>query len=126
VTAVWGASVRVVAVPERFRPALAEVVERLASLDYQGLKRDGVDPFPGSDLSVWIRSYGDAGVTIVPLPDEAWARGSGGPVDGCPGQWWVDVPLWTREVGMSDLFLQATVTESAGGIVVVINDVRVL
>jgi hypothetical protein len=38
----------------------------------------------------------------------------------------VDVPLWTREDGMSDLFLQATVTESPGGIVVVINDVRVL
>jgi hypothetical protein len=49
----------------------------------------------------WIRNYGCAGATIVPLPDEAWA-------------------------GMSDLSLGATVTESGGGIVVVIDDIRVL
>jgi hypothetical protein len=49
-----------------------------------------------------------------------------GPVDARPGQWWVVLPLWTREEGMSDLSLQATVTESRGGIVVVIDDIRVL
>jgi hypothetical protein len=56
-------------------------------------------PQPG--LAQWIRNYGCAGATIVPLPDEAWA-------------------------GMSDLSLGATVTESGGGIVVVIDDIRVL
>jgi hypothetical protein len=48
-----------------------------------------------------------------------------GPVDARPGEWWVVVPLWTRE-GMSDLSLQATVTESPGGVMVVIDDIRVL
>jgi hypothetical protein len=115
-----------VAVPARFRPALSEVVERLAALDYQGLKRHGIDPFPDSDLSVWVRNYGDAGATIVPLPDEAWAEADAGPVDDRPGQWWVVLRLWTREEGMSDLSLETTVTESRGGIVVVINGVRVL
>jgi hypothetical protein len=121
-----GASVRGVAVPARFRPALAGVVERLAALDYQGLKRDGIDPFPDSDLSVWIRNYGAAGATIVSLPGEAWAEGGAGPVAARPGQWWVVLPLWTREEGMSDLCLEATVTESPGGVMVVIDGIRVL
>lgn len=120
------ASVPIVAVPARFRPALSDVVERLAALDYQGLKRDGIDPLPDSDLSWWIRNYGDAGATIVPLPGEAWAEADAGPVDARPGHWWVVLPLWTREEGMSDLSLEATVTESGDGIVVVIDDIRVL
>jgi hypothetical protein len=115
-----------VAVPARFRSALAGVVERLAALDYQGLKRDRIDPFPDSDLSVWIRNYGDSGATIVPLPDGAWAEADAGPVDACPGQWWVVVPLWTREEGMSDLSLEATITESADGVMVVIDNIGVL
>ena len=114
------------AVPARFRSALAEVVKRLAALDYQGLKRDGIDPFPDSDLSMWIRNYGDAGATIVPLPDGAWAVADAGPLDARPGQWWVVVPLWTREEGMSDLSLEATVSESPGGVVVVIDGIHVL
>jgi hypothetical protein len=120
------ASVRVVAVPARFRRALAEVVERLAALDYQGLKRDGIDPYPDSDLSIWIRNYGNAGATIVPLPDEAWAQADAGPVDARPGQWWVVVPLWTREEGRSDLSLEATITEPSGKISVVIDNIHVL
>ena len=114
------------AVPVGFRPALSEVVERLAALDYQGLKRDGIDPSADSDLSLWIRNYGEAGATIVPLPDEAWVEAAAGPVDGRPGHWWVVLPLWTREEGMSDLSLEATVTESPGGVVVAIDDIRVL
>jgi hypothetical protein len=119
------ASVSVVAVPARFRTALSEVVECLAALDYEGLKRDGIDPLPGSDLSAWIRNYGCAGATIVPLPDKAWAEADAGLIDARPGQWWVVLPLWTREEGLSDLSLEATVTESGGGIVVVIDDIRV-
>jgi hypothetical protein len=78
------ASVRFVAVPARFRPALAGDVERLAALDYQGLKSDGIDPFPDSDLSVWIRNYGSSGATIVPLSDGAWAEADDGPVMPVP------------------------------------------
>jgi len=62
----------------------------------------------------------------VPLPDEAWAEADAGPIDARAGQWWVILPLWTREEGMGDLSLEATVTESGGGIVVVIDDIRVL
>jgi hypothetical protein len=120
------ASVPVVLVPTRFRPALAGVVERLAALDYQGLKRDGIDPFRDTDLSLWIRSYGNSGTTIVPLPEGAWSAAEAGRVDAHPGQWWAIVPLWTRDEGMSDLSLEATITESADGVKIVIDNIRVL
>ena len=40
--------------------------------------------------------------------------------------WWVVLPLWMREDRMSDPSLEATVTESPGGIVVVIDGIHVL
>lgn len=117
-------------VPEHLRPALAAVVDRLAAGDYQGLKRDGIDRSPDdADLSLWIRSYGPAGATIVPLPEEAWASADAIPVipvTGQPGHWGVVVDLWTREEGMSDLSMEATVTESPDGISVVIDGIHVL
>jgi hypothetical protein len=118
-------NIPVVAVPVRFRPALAEVVKRLAALDYQGLKCDGIDPHPDSDLSMWIRNYGHAGATIVPLPEDAWAECDVAPTVH-PGEWWAVVPLWTREEGMSDLSMEATITEASGEVKVVIHDIHVL
>jgi hypothetical protein len=113
-------------VPARFRPGLAAVVERLAAGDYQGLKRDGIDPHPEADLSLWIRNYGTAGATIVPLPEEAWASAEAVPVAARPGQWAVVLGLWTQEEGMSDLSVEATITESPDGISVVIDGLHVL
>jgi len=51
---------------------------------------------------------------------EAW------PIEAHPGQTWVVVDLWTREEGMSDLSLEATVTESSGEVTVVIHNIHVL
>jgi hypothetical protein len=114
-----------VSVPERFRPALAAVVERLAAGDFAGLKRDGIDPYPDADLSLWIRNYGSAGATIVPLPEEAWESAGAIPTVR-PGEWAIVVDLWTREEGKSDLSMEATVLDSPGGISVVINSIHVL
>jgi hypothetical protein len=115
------------AVPVRFRAALAAVVERLSAGDYEGLKRDGIDPYPDADLSYWIRDYGPSGATIVPLPEEAWASAGAVPVTVRPGEWAVVVDLWTREEGRSDLSMEATVAELPDGSVsVVINNIHVL
>jgi hypothetical protein len=113
-------------VPERFRPALEAVVERLAAGDYEGLKRDGIDPHPDADLSYWIRDYGPSGATVVLLPEEAWA--SADAIETVvPGEWAVVVWLWTREEGRSDLAMEATVTESPdGGASVVVDNIHVL
>jgi hypothetical protein len=110
----------------QFRRALAAVVERLAASGYQGLKRDGTDPHPAADLSLWIRNYGSEGATIVPLPEEAWAEADAVPIAGRPGEWSVIVPLWTREAGKSDLSMEATVFGSSEDVSVVIDNIHVL
>ena len=74
---------------------------------------------------MWIRNYGPSGATIVPLPEKAWAEGDVGPTVH-PGEWWAVVPLWTREEGMSDLSMEATITEASGEVKVVIDDIHVL
>jgi hypothetical protein len=89
--------------------------------------RDGIDPSPDdADLSMWIRNYGETGATIVPLPDVAWAKAEAWPIEAHPDQWFAVVDLWTQEEGMSDLSLEATVTESSGEVTVVIHNIRVL
>ena len=117
---------RAMHVPARFRPAVAAVVDRLAAGDYQGLKRDGIDPHPNVDLSLPIRNYGPTGATIVTLPEEAWASADAIPIPGQPGQWAVVLGLWTQEEGVSDLSMLATVFESPGGISVVIDGINAL
>jgi hypothetical protein len=59
------------AVPERFRPLLAEVVSRIAAGDYDGLARDFIAHADESDydLGLWARGYPAA---FTPLPPEAW------------------------------------------------------
>jgi hypothetical protein len=102
------------------------VVERLAAQDFEGLKRDGIDPNPGADRSTWIRDYGRSGATIVPLPEEAWEIADAFPIADRPGEWAVVVDLWTREEGRSGLSMEARVTESHRGVSVVIENIHVL
>jgi hypothetical protein len=113
-------------VPERFRGVIADVVARVADGDYAGLKRDGIDPHPDADLSMWIREYGDRGATVVRLPEAAWEFAEAFPAEGVPGTWFVVVDLWTAEEGHSDLSMEATVREVGDGVVVTIDDLHVL
>ena len=121
-------------VPDRLRPALAEVVDRLVAGDFEGLKRDGIDPVPDSDLGLWIREYGRAPgtdepgrATLVSLPDEAWDVAELiAELPGPPRVWTVDVDLWTVEEGRSDLTMQAEVTETPDGLKVVVQDIHVM
>jgi hypothetical protein len=114
------------AVPDRFRPSISAVVDRLAAKDYEGLKRDGTDPYPDADLSMWIRDYGGSGATIVSLPDEAWDVATALELADQPGTWHVVVDLWTEEEGHSDLSMEALVIETDDGPVVRVHDIHVL
>jgi hypothetical protein len=110
------------------------VVDRLVAGDYEGLKRDGIDPHGDSDLGLWIREYGrvpgtdEAGrATLVPLPEEAWDSAEVVYEDsGPPRVWAVVVDLWTAEEGRSDLSMEAEVTETSHGLVVVVSDIHVM
>jgi hypothetical protein len=43
-----------------------------------------------------------------------------------PGEWSVVLPLWTREEDISDLSMEATVSESPDGASVIIDNIHVL
>jgi hypothetical protein len=109
-------------VPERFRPVLSGIVERIAAGDYAGLARD-FTPYhgdPNHDLGIWARRHR---VTFVPLPEQAWEYAEAFPLDDGTG-WAVDVFLWSEEEGLSDMVLSAFVREHDGEIQVEITQLR--
>lgn len=87
-------------VPERFRAALAAVVDRLVARDFDGAVARG-------DIGRWIRPYP---ATLIALPPQAWDLADAVPIS--TGGWSIRIPLWTEEEGRSDLTLTATVYES--------------
>jgi hypothetical protein len=109
-------------------------VDRLVAGDYEGLKRDGIDPHEDRDLGLWIREYGRAPGTdepgranLVPLPEEAWDSAEViFEEPGPPRFWAVVVDLWTAEEGRSDLSMEADVTETSTGLAVVVSDIHVM
>lgn len=114
-------------VPEKWRPAIVEVIDRLVAGDYVGLARDGFisctdDPSDGS-IGMWIEDYP---ATLVPLPDEAWQFSEYGPWANLPDAVWIAVDLWTAEEGRSDLTLEGTVREDNGQVIVRIDNVHVM
>ncbi|MGC4744953.1 DUF7668 domain-containing protein [Micromonospora sp. DT201] len=106
--------------PARFRLIIEQVVERIAAGDFDGLARDYSRS--DHDLGVWAREYP---ATFIPLPPEAWHH-----VDAYfladHDAWKVDVDLWSREEGRSDMTLQVTVWEEAGATKLTIDDLHAL
>lgn len=114
-------------IPNRWRPMLAGIVERLVSKDYAGLTADGLVSYsndPADDsIGRWIEDYP---ATLVPLPEEAWEHGECGRFTDDPDAWWVVLDLWTAEEGRSDLSLEATVRESDDRVTVSVDYVHVM
>lgn len=114
-------------VPERWRPALGEIVHRLALGDYAGLVADGLvshtDNPIDTSIGRWIEDYP---ARLVDLPAEAWAYSEHGPWVNVPGSWWVIVDLWTAEEGRSDLSMEATVWDDGTSIVAKVDNVHVM
>lgn len=109
-------------VPERFRAALSEVIQRVVAGDFTGIQQGGLAS-AGNDIGTWVRSYSRR---LVDLPDEAWALSEAGEIAARPGCWWVVVPLWDAS-GRSDLSLEATVEETPQGLInVAIDNIHVL
>lgn len=111
-------------VPDRLRPAIESIVDRLVAKDYAGLARDGrvsyaSDPSDPS-ISTWIEDYP---ATLVALPAESWRYAKRGRWANLPDAWWVVVDLWTAKEGRGDLSMEATVCERGGQVLVVIDNV---
>lgn len=131
---VQGGTVSKTPIPLPLRPALAQVVDRVAAGDFEALKASGADPYPDSDLGLWIREYGrpsesteQGGATLISLPDEAWEYAEVIYEDpGPPRRWGVVIDLWTVEEGRSDLSMEADVVETSTGLRVLILNIHVM
>ena len=58
--------------------------------------------------------------------DAAFEAGDVFPLDDEPGVSSIDIPMWTKEEGRSDLTLSATARETDGQVTIDIDDLHVL
>jgi hypothetical protein len=113
-------------VPARFQAAIRHFVDDLAAGRYRQLEADGrAGRLGAKGLRFAVERYGRA---LIPLPAAAFARGLADAVEVTirPGQWHVDIDLWTEEEGRSDLTLSLDVIESEDGVLVRADDLHVL
>ncbi len=115
-------------VPERWRAVLGAMVHRLVIGDYGGLAADGLvratDDASDAGVGRWIEEYPGH---LVDLPGDAWEYSDCAPWAGVTdGSWFVIVPLWTAEEGMSDLSMEATVWDDGSSITARIDMVHVM
>ena len=100
------------------------IVADLASAHYDELERDGRSGrLSAAELAEAVRKYGR---TLVLLPDESRELVEVYPQAGEPARALLDVPLWTKEEGRSDLSLTLSVVEREGRYRVTMNDLHVL
>lgn len=115
-------------VPPRFRPALAAVVHRLAHGDYAGLDADGLLAATGrlgyGLVAKPIEHYKRYPATFTDLPDQAWDYSTSDTSRDEPGQWFVCVPLWTLEEGLSGLTMEAFVWDDGTTITIKVQSVE--
>jgi hypothetical protein len=71
-----------------------------------------------------IRSYGR---TLVIPPESAFGLIDPIEVNGIhPAQWSINLPLWTKEEGRSDLSIEMTIIETKPTFTIELDDIRVL
>jgi len=100
------------------------MVDDLASARYEQIENSGRSGrLSAVELKRAITSYGR---TLTPLPDRAWDLVDIYPSASNSRSWYLDLPLWTKEEGRSDLTLKVCLKESDTEISVEIEDIRVL
>lgn len=105
-------------------PIIEQLVKDIASCKYAEIQSDGrIGRLTASELEEAIKEYGR---TIIPLPSEGLKLIDACKVDGTQGEWMVDVPMWTKEEGRSDLTLSATVVLTKDGAEITMDDFHVL
>ena len=105
-------------------PAVRDVVERLVRREFARLEADGRSGrLTAEELA---RALDDYGRTLVDVPDDGWELADSYEIEGRPGAWAIDLPLWTKEEGRSDLTLSLSTSRGDDDEVVVeIDDIQV-
>jgi hypothetical protein len=112
-------------VPLILLPALKDLVDELVAGNYSELEADGrAGRLSTEELRRAIMQYGR---TLVALPDEAFEVANAHRIaDEQFPSWAVDLDLWTKEDGHSDLTLSVKVQVIPAGVLVQIEDLHVL
>lgn len=113
---------QVSAVPERFRPLLAALIDMIAAGDLAAIRADPRIRIRGSDPLLWARDYPG---TVTALPSEGWHVADAIQLHADPAKWSVVVPLWTDREGPSDLSLEATIHDLPDGAVIILDNIHV-
>jgi len=109
-------------VPARFRDIIRATVRDLAAGNFEALERDGRSgDLTAEDLREQVEEYPG---TLVELPEEAFEEPEATPV--AESTWAIDVDLWTKEHGHSDLTLSAWLSDADGEVAIEIVNVHVM
>lgn len=108
-----------------FIPAVRDVVEMLVRREFAALEADGRSGrLTAKELAQALKEYGR---TLVEIPEGGWELADSYEIEGRPGAWAIDLPLWTQEEGRSDLTLSLSVSLVNGeNVSVKIEDLHVL
>ena len=111
-------------VPVELVPALKDLIGELVRGNYTQLEADGrAGRLSADEIEQAIASYG---CTLVEIPDEVLRNTEAIPIESEGACWAVDVDLWTREGGRSDLTLSLTMCLTAIGVETEIEDLHML
>lgn len=103
---------------------IKRLIVDLTARRYAEMVADGrAGRLSAKELHTAIEAYGK---TLLPLPDEAWDLVDEYPQVDAPNTVAVDVPLWTKEEGRSDLTLSLSATSKADKWVLHIDDLHAL
>jgi hypothetical protein len=104
--------------------SIRALIDDLVERNFAAIEADGrVGRLTVEELRIAIDAYGK---TLVVMPRNGLESVDAYPSDEDPEVIAVDVPLWTREEGRSDLTLSLTIVERAGSAIVSIDDLHVL
>ena len=111
------------AMPEEVRQAIQNLAEIIVAGDWAKLEADGrIGRLTASEGRSAVAQYGRS---LTDLPDEAYRLAAIYELDDGSG-WAIELPLWTKEEGRSDLTLSLTATRVGTGYRLVIDDLHVL
>ncbi|MGK3964544.1 hypothetical protein WMF38_10250 [Sorangium sp. So ce118] len=109
---------------KELRTEIARLVADLSARRYTELEADGrAGRLSAEELRTAVDQYGR---TLVLLPNAAWDLVDEYPQADARNTVAVDVPLWTKEEGRSDLTLSLTATKEADRWVLHVDDLHVL
>lgn len=103
---------------------IKDLVHQLVVMNYSGLEKDGRSGrLSAAELQQVIIDYGRE---LIDIKSEAFNLADVYKINNKVNQWAIDLPLWTKEEGRSDLTLSVNLRVADEKIYITIQDLHVL